>query len=138
MLHVLQDEVESLKHKIERCSRDVVDSQHGLQDSLRMLEKEHQDLKTIVHGPVRDGYERIQHDVKKIQNAVSERLKEQRVFAKVAHNQVDLLHRAMAEQQKDFQARILGMERRLEAERALRLELEGQILDRLEAIERLR
>ena len=91
-----------------------------------------------MHGPVHDGYDRTRYDLKKVQDAMSEHLKGQGVFAKVAHNQVDLLHRAMAEQQKDFQARILGMERRLEAERALRLELEGQILDRLEAIERLR
>jgi hypothetical protein len=44
----------------------------------------------------------------------------------------------MAEQQKDFQTRILGMERRLDAERALRLELEGQMFEHLAAIERLR
>jgi hypothetical protein len=128
LLRNLQGQVESLRREVERCSRDVVVSQHDLQGSLRELEKEHQDLKDIVHGPVRDKYDRTQHDLKKVHDAMAERLKEQEMFAKVAHNQVDLLHRAMAEQQKDFQTRILGMERRLDAERARRLELEGQML----------
>jgi hypothetical protein len=85
----LQDKVESLRREVERCSRDVVRSQHDLQVSLREFEKEHQDLKEIVHGPVRDKYDQTQYDLKKVQDAMVERLKEQEMFAKVAHNQVD-------------------------------------------------
>ena len=85
----LQDQVKSLRREVERCSRDVVRSQHDLQDSLRELEKEHQDLKEIVHGSVRDKYDRTQQDLKKVQDAMAERLKEQDMFAKVAHNQVE-------------------------------------------------